>query len=190
LLVSVLPRPSDRTPSNTSPARQQTQLRRRYHNHYICWTRSSRWLWTTQVSGRAQFISLASHSHVLARYTIVIYTQGTNFTPPQNLSSPVPGVELFDFPGYVKSTNLGPLVAGIYYQVQEGTATVSLPATSSVISSTLPAAQPSSSGTPSGTGNGSKPTNTGSNNNTSGAMGNVIRGSFLSLIVVLSYIMM
>ncbi|KAF9792422.1 phosphatidylethanolamine-binding protein [Thelephora terrestris] len=122
------------------------------------------------------------------RYTIVIYTQGANFAPPQNLSSLVPGVELFDFPSYVKSTNLGPLVAGIYYQVEVGTATASIPATSSVISSTLPAANPSSSGKPSGTSSGSKPT--GTTGNTSGAMGNLVSGSLLGITVVLSYIML
>jgi hypothetical protein len=124
------------------------------------------------------------------RYTIVVYTQGANFAPPQNLSSLVPGVELFNFPDYVKSTNLGPLVAGIYYQVEVGTATVSIPATSSVVSSTLPAAHPSSSGNPSGTSSGSKPTNTGTNNNTGGAMGKLVGGSLLSITVVLGYIML
>jgi phosphatidylethanolamine-binding protein (PEBP) family uncharacterized protein len=119
------------------------------------------------------------------RYTIVIYAQGQNFAPPQNLSSPVQGVQEFDFSNYVKSTNLGPLVAGIYYQVEEGTATVSIPATSSVVSSTLPAAN---SGTSSGTSSGSKPTGSGSNSNTGGAMGKVVSGSFLSLAAVLTYI--
>jgi hypothetical protein len=124
------------------------------------------------------------------RYTIVVYSQGENFTPPQDLSGPTPGVSLFVFPDYVKNTNLGPLVAGIYYQVEEGTATVSIPATSSVVSSTLPAAQPSSSGTSSGTSSGPKPTNTSTNDNAGGAMGKVISGSLLGLTVVLSYIML
>lgn len=124
------------------------------------------------------------------RYTIVIYTQGANFAPPQNLSGPVPGVELFDFPNYVKSTNLGPLVAGIYYQVEAGTATVSIPATSSVVTSTLPAAHSSSSGNPSGTSSGSKPSSTGTSNNTGGAMGKLVSGSLLSVTVVLGYIML
>ena len=121
------------------------------------------------------------------RYTIVVYAQGNNFTPPQNLSALVPGVELFDFPGYMKSTNLGPLVAGIYYTVEQGTATVSIPATSSVVSSTLPAAN---SGTSSGTSSGSKSTSTSTGNNSSGAMGNVISGSLLGFAVVLTYIML
>jgi hypothetical protein len=120
------------------------------------------------------------------RYTIVVYTQGESFTPPQNLSGPVQGVQEFSFPDYVKTTNLGPLVAGIYYQVEEGTATVSIPSTSPVVSSTLPAAQPTSSGTSSG----SKPTNTGSNSSTGGAMGKALSSSFLSLVAVLTYIVL
>lgn len=139
----------------------------------------------TQYAGPAPPAGSGPH-----RYTIVIYTQGANFTPPQNLSSLVPGVELFDFPGYVKSTNLGPLVAGIYYQVEEGTATVSIPATSPVVSSTLPAAHSSSSGSPSGTSSGSKPTNTGTNTNTGGAMGQLISVSLFGLTLALSYVML
>ena len=125
------------------------------------------------------------------RYTIVVYAQGSNFTPPEGLSGPTPGVVPFVFPDYVKNTNLGPLVAGIYYQVEEGTATASIPATSSVVSSTLPAAHSSSSGTPSSTSSGSKPTGTSSgNNNTGGAIGKVISGSLLGLSAVLGYIML
>jgi hypothetical protein len=124
------------------------------------------------------------------RYTIVVYSQGENFAPPQDLSGPTPGVAQFVFPDYVKNTNLGPLVAGIYYQVEEGTATVSIPATSSVVSSTLPANGPSSSGASSGTSSGPKPTNTGTNNNTGSAMGKVISGSLLGLTAVLGYIML
>ena len=119
------------------------------------------------------------------RYTIVVHAQGNDFTPPQSLSGPVPGVGPFDFPGYVKNTNLGPLVAGIYYTVEEGTATVSIPATSSVVSSTLSAAN---SGTSSSTSGGSKPTNTSTSNNSGGAMGNVISGSLLGFAAVLTYI--
>jgi len=139
----------------------------------------------TQYAGPAPPAGSGPH-----RYTIVVYSQGANFAPPQNLSSPVPGVELFDFAEYVKSTNLGPLVAGIYYQVEEGTATVTVPATSPVISSTLSVARPSSSGNPSGTSSGSRPTNTTTNNNTGGAAGNIITYSLLSLTVALSYIML
>ena len=121
------------------------------------------------------------------RYTIVVYAQGGNFTPPQDLSSPVQGVQLFSFPDYVKTSNLGPLIAGIYYQAEVGTTNVSIPATSSVVSSTLPAAPPTNS---SGTSSGPKPTNAGSNSNTGGAMGKAVSGTFLSLAAVLAYIVL
>jgi len=124
------------------------------------------------------------------RYTIVVYTQGENFTPPEDLSGPVPGVAEFVFPDYVESTNLGPLVAGIYYQVEEGTATVSIPATSSVVSSTLPAAHLSTSGLSSGTSSGPRPTNTSTNNNSGSAMGKVVSGSLLAFILALGYILL
>jgi hypothetical protein len=124
------------------------------------------------------------------RYTIVVYAQGSSFTPPEDLSGPTPGVVPFVFPDYVKNTNLGPLVAGIYYQVEEGTATVSIPATSSVVSSTLPAAHSSSSVSPSSTSSGSKPTGTSSGNNTGSAIGKAINGPLLGLTVALGYIML
>ena len=117
----------------------------------------------------------------------MVYDQGDNFTAPNDLSGPTPGVVQFDFPGYVNDTKLGPLVAGIYYQVEEGVATVSIPSTSPVVTSTLPAAHSTGSGTSSGTGSGSKPTNT---SNTGGAMGKVITGSLLGLTIVLSYTML
>jgi len=124
------------------------------------------------------------------RYTIVVYAQGSSFTPPNDLSGPTPGVVPFVFPDYVKNTNLGPLVAGIYYQVEEGTATASIPATSSVDSSTLPAAHSSSSVAHSSTSSGSKPTSTSTSTNTGSAIGKVVSGSLLSLTAALSYIML
>jgi len=124
------------------------------------------------------------------RYTIVVYAQGDNFVPPEDLSGPVPGVVQFIFPDYVKNTNLGPLVAGIYYQVEEGTATISIPTTSPVDTATLPAASPSGSRTSTGTSSGSNPTNTSTNNNSGGAMGNFISGSLLGLTALLGYIML
>jgi len=85
-------------------------------------------------------------------YVIVVYAQGKDFVPPQNLSGPVPGVQPFDFPSYVKNTNLGPLIAGNYFTVEQGNANVSIPATSPVVTSTLPAAKPTHTGTGYNTG--------------------------------------
>jgi len=71
------------------------------------------------------------------RYVILLYTQPDNFSPPANLSQVGAGVSVFDFPEYVQTSNLGPLVAGQYFTVEEGTASSSISPTSAVVSSTL-----------------------------------------------------
>jgi len=83
------------------------------------------------------------------RYVIILYQQPDSFTAPPDLSKPI-GVTRMDLAAYVKDSGLGSLVAANYITVEEGTATVSVPATSSVISSTLAPAS-SSSGTRTGT---------------------------------------
>jgi phosphatidylethanolamine-binding protein (PEBP) family uncharacterized protein len=82
------------------------------------------------------------------RYVIILYQQPDSFAAPADLSQPI-GVTRMDLGAYVKDSGLGSLVAANYITVEEGTATVSIPATSSVVSSTL---APASSGTVSGTG--------------------------------------
>jgi len=72
------------------------------------------------------------------RYVILVYTQPDSFTPPANLTQAGVPVSVFNFPDYVKTTNLGPLVAANYFTVEEGTASASLSPTSAVVSSTLP----------------------------------------------------
>jgi phosphatidylethanolamine-binding protein (PEBP) family uncharacterized protein len=71
------------------------------------------------------------------RYVILLYTQPDNFSPPGNLSQPGVGVSVFDFPEYVQTSNLGPLVAANYFTVEAGTASSSISPTSAVVSSTL-----------------------------------------------------
>ncbi|KAF9002036.1 phosphatidylethanolamine-binding protein [Cyathus striatus] len=63
------------------------------------------------------------------RYVVVLYEQPSSFSAPDGFSEPI-GVSVFDFNAYVKNSGLGALVAGTYIQVEEGTATVSLSATS------------------------------------------------------------
>ncbi|KAG6829671.1 hypothetical protein H0H92_003915 [Tricholoma furcatifolium] len=70
------------------------------------------------------------------RYVILLYVQPDNFTAPADLSKPT-GVSMFNLSEYVQDSGLGPLLAANYMTVEDGTATVSIPATSSVISSTL-----------------------------------------------------
>ncbi|GLB35283.1 putative phosphatidylethanolamine-binding protein [Lyophyllum shimeji] len=85
------------------------------------------------------------------RYVIVLYRQPDSFKAPSDLSQPVPGVTRFDLNAYTKDSGLGPIVAATYITVEDGTATISIPATSSVVSSTLVVPQPTRTGTTSGT---------------------------------------
>jgi hypothetical protein len=96
------------------------------------------------------------------RYVIILYTQPSSFSPPADLSTPT-GVSLFDLNAYVKDSGLGPIVAASYFTVEEGTTTVSVPETSSVISSTLAAVSGTSTaaGTASSTTASGNPANTG-----------------------------
>ncbi|KZP24857.1 PEBP-like protein [Athelia psychrophila] len=83
------------------------------------------------------------------RYVILLYSQPSSFTPPANLSTAGVAVSTYDFPAYVKSTGLGPLVAANYFTVEAGTASASISPTSAVITSTLsPVASASSAGAP------------------------------------------
>jgi len=92
------------------------------------------------------------------RYVFILYKQPASFTAPPDLSKPT-GVALFNLQAYVEGTGLE-LLASTYMTVEVGTATVSIPVTSSVISSTLASA-------PSGTKTGSPTGTTG----TTGAVG-------------------
>lgn len=123
------------------------------------------------------------------RYTIVIYSQPDSFAAPADLSTANVGVSKFDFPSYVKDTGLGPIVAGFYYTVEEGTASASIPATSSVVTSTLPAARsssPASSG--SSTQSGLSPSGS-SGSNAGGAISNGV-GSLIGVTALMGYIML
>jgi len=124
------------------------------------------------------------------RYTIVIYSQPDSFAAPADLSTANVGVSTFDFPSYVKDTGLGPIIAGFYYTVEEGTSSASIPATSSVVTSTLPAAakpsSPSSSG--SHTGSGASPSSS-SGSNSGGALSNGV-GSLIGITALLGYVVL
>jgi hypothetical protein len=89
------------------------------------------------------------------RYVVIIYAQPESFKAPPDLSQPI-GVTLFDVNAYAKDSGLGPIIAANYITVEDGTATASIPATSSVVSSTLVPAQPTATGTGTGTGTGTK----------------------------------
>lgn len=82
------------------------------------------------------------------RYAILLYSQPQSFNPPSDLSSPNQPVGTFDLNQYLKSANFDTLVAANYLTVERGVSTVTVSATSAVVTSTLPAAKPqSTSGT-------------------------------------------
>jgi len=57
------------------------------------------------------------------RYTILLYAEPSNFTIP-SIPKPRAGVQQFNFTQYVKTTGLGTPLAGFYFTVEVGTATV------------------------------------------------------------------
>ncbi|KAG5338691.1 hypothetical protein C0989_006586 [Termitomyces sp. Mn162] len=128
-----------------------------------------------------------NHHWLMARYVIILYAQPDTFKPPADLSQPT-GVGLFDLNGYVKNSGLGALMAASYITVEEGTVTTSIPATSSIISSTLVAAAPTSSGqvgAASGTLTTGAASPTKSNSATSVASSSPLALLFTSLVVVM-----
>ncbi|KAI0303374.1 phosphatidylethanolamine-binding protein [Multifurca ochricompacta] len=80
------------------------------------------------------------------RYVILLLPQPSSFSPPANLSQPNVGVSVFHLTDYISTSHLGVPVAGMYFDVEQGTATATPSPTSPVVSSTLkPAASGSSS---------------------------------------------
>jgi len=96
------------------------------------------------------------------RYVILLLSQPSNFSPPANLSSANVGVSVFELTDYISTSNLGPIVAGMYFDVEVGTATVTPSPTSPVISSTLKPATSTGTSTSSGA-NPSKASSSSSN---------------------------
>ncbi|CAL1703726.1 unnamed protein product [Somion occarium] len=109
------------------------------------------------------------------RYVVLLYSQPSTFTAPEGLNAPGAAVEKYNFDDYVKNSNLGPLVAGTYFTVEEGTASATVSSTAAVVTSTLPVATASgTSGSTSGSGSGApSPTSTGSSQS-NGAKGSKV----------------
>ncbi|KLO07385.1 PEBP-like protein [Schizopora paradoxa] len=105
------------------------------------------------------------------RYVILLYKQPDTFTPPANLSTANVGVSVFSLSSYIQETGLEGPVAGMYYTVEEGTATFTPSATSAVVTSTLPVPSGTSSGTASGSG--SSPSQSSNSNGASAAFGSI-----------------
>ncbi|KAI0255382.1 phosphatidylethanolamine-binding protein [Lactifluus subvellereus] len=97
------------------------------------------------------------------RYVILLLPQPATFVPPANLNQPNAGVAVFKLTDYIKNTNLGQPIAGMYFDVQNGDPAVNVVPTSPVVSSTLkpvtPATSAASKAAPSASGSaGSQPT--------------------------------
>lgn len=115
----------------------------------------------TQYAGPAPAQGSGAH-----RYVILLYTQPDNFTAPDGLNTPNVGVSTFNLTDYVKSSNLGPIVAGTYITVEEGAASFTPSSTAPVVTSTLPAAQTSASASATAP---ASPSTTGTGQQTNGA---------------------
>jgi phosphatidylethanolamine-binding protein len=109
------------------------------------------------------------------RYVLLLLAQPANFSNPADLPQGVVKINLAQYiqvgrspyrshpssdPLGPQESNLGAVVAATYIQVQNGVSTVSVSATSAVVTSTLAAAQSSASGGASGasSGSGASPT--------------------------------
>jgi hypothetical protein len=91
------------------------------------------------------------------RYVVLLFSEPTDFTAPQDSKPPTEVVNNWDMNKYIKDSKMGPIVAANYIQVEEGQATASFAPTSSVVSSTLAPASGSGKPTGSGSSSGSAP---------------------------------
>ena len=72
------------------------------------------------------------------RYVILLLPQPSSFSPPANLSKTTAGPDLcFHITDYTSFSHLGQSIAGMYFDVQQGPATVTIPPTSAAVASTL-----------------------------------------------------
>jgi hypothetical protein len=72
------------------------------------------------------------------RYVILLLPQPSSFSPPANLSKPNVGPDIYlHITDYMLSSHLGQPIAGMYFDVQRCPATVTIPPTSAVVTSTL-----------------------------------------------------
>ncbi|WWC67018.1 uncharacterized protein I206_100925 [Kwoniella pini CBS 10737] len=89
----------------------------------------------TDYAGPGPFEGTGSH-----RYVIAVYEQGSDFAAPANLSTPGVALGTWFLSSYVTEAKLGDLLTANYFQVENGQATSTAEATTSVDSATLAAA--------------------------------------------------
>ncbi|KAG8982764.1 hypothetical protein FRB94_007966 [Tulasnella sp. JGI-2019a] len=116
------------------------------------------------------------------RYTLLIYAQPSTFKAP---ATPTAGssVTMIDFPTYLTSAGLTTALAGTYFTVEVGTATVSFSSTTAVNTATLSVASAAGTGAATGTATGSAASSTG----TKAASGAIVKGvdGFAAMFVAL-----
>jgi len=93
------------------------------------------------------------------RYTLLIFAQSASFKAP---ATPAAGssVTMIDFPTYTQSAGFAAPLAGNYFTVEVGTATVTFSSTAAVNPATLTAATAAATGTGTATGTGASSTST------------------------------
>jgi phosphatidylethanolamine-binding protein (PEBP) family uncharacterized protein len=116
------------------------------------------------------------------RYVVALYSQPETFTAPPALSQPNTPIAVFDWNQYVQDSGLGPLVAATYITVEEGTATLSIPQTSAVVTSTLAPVSTPLSNTGTGTKTGTSSTSTATGSSQTGAA-SLVQAGFASVAV-------
>jgi len=122
------------------------------------------------------------------RYVILLLPQPSDFSPPSDLSSPNTPVSVFHLTDYISSSKLGQPVAGMYFDVQQGAANDSIPATSAVVSSTLKVSTPTSA-TSSGSASTAKQTSSTKNAGTrSGSLNSLVVIPASLVILLASYV--
>ncbi|KZV70455.1 PEBP-like protein [Peniophora sp. CONT] len=89
------------------------------------------------------------------RYVILVLPQPDDFSPPSNLSTANTPLGVFQLTDYISSSKLGQPIAGTYFTVEEGTASVSASATSAVNTQSISAALAKASSTGSAAASGS-----------------------------------
>jgi len=82
------------------------------------------------------------------RYITLVYAQPSNFTAPATPAYNATGAPRFNLTTYRREAGFGPAIAGTYFTVEDGTATVTYASTVAVDSKTFPQYTPPATATP------------------------------------------
>ncbi|KEI37928.1 uncharacterized protein L969DRAFT_95778 [Mixia osmundae IAM 14324] len=119
------------------------------------------------------------------RYAWLMFSQPSAFAAPTNLTTPNSGPGHWYVQSYVQSTGLGSLIAASFFTVQNGVATFTAAATSSINTATLAGASASATGSASSTSGAATASNTSSSKaSTNGASGLQAGSASASLVLL------